>query len=75
MAVQDPQAAQQPTHPQVQRLIDAAQVGATVQAAGAAAVAPRPAWLPGRSSEARGRADWTGGRAGALIERKGWRSE
>ena len=45
MAVQDPQVpppGQQPppTHPQVQRLIDAAQVGATVQAAGAATVAP-----------------------------------
>ena len=43
MAVQDPPPPppqQPPTHPQVQRLIDAAQVGATVQAAGAATVAP-----------------------------------
>jgi GNAT superfamily N-acetyltransferase len=40
VAVQDPPPQQPPTHPQVQRLIDAAQVGATVQAAGAATVAP-----------------------------------
>ena len=42
MAVQDPPPPpQQPTtHPQVQRLIDAAQVGAAVRAAGAATVAP-----------------------------------
>ena len=41
MAVQDPQDQQQPpTHPTVQKLIDAAQVGAVVRAAGAATVAP-----------------------------------
>ena len=43
MAVQDPpqpQTQQPPTHPQVQRLIDAANAGLAVQAAGAATVAP-----------------------------------
>ena len=40
MAVEDPPAQQQPTHPDVQRLIDAAQAGAVVQGAGAAAAAP-----------------------------------
>ena len=41
MAVQDPQDQQPPpTHPQVQRLIDAAQVGAVVKASGAAVTAP-----------------------------------
>jgi GNAT superfamily N-acetyltransferase len=40
VAVQDPQQQPQQTHPQVQRLIDAAQVGAVVKAAGAATAAP-----------------------------------
>ena len=40
MAVTDPPAQQKPTHPDAQRLIDAANAGAVVQTAGAAAAAP-----------------------------------